>query len=76
MHLQESQSRYKDKQSSRAMVRCTGACLDPKAMLVFSHLALVDHHTPFGLAPLQFLISALREHNLAYKSQEQYDAMQ
>jgi hypothetical protein len=46
------------------MVRCTGDCLDPKAMLVCSHLALVDHHTPFALTPLEFLILALRD--LAY----------
>jgi hypothetical protein len=45
-------------------VGCTGACLDPKQMLVSSHLVLVDHHTPFALAPLKFLILALRD--LAY----------
>jgi hypothetical protein len=50
------------------MVGCTRACLYPKAMLVSSHLALVDHHTPLGLALLEFLISALRERNLAYTS--------
>jgi hypothetical protein len=38
-----------------------GAFLDPKAMLVSSHLALVDHRPPFALAPLEFLISAPRE---------------
>jgi hypothetical protein len=26
-----------------------------KAMLVSSHLALVDHQTPFALAPLEFI---------------------
>jgi hypothetical protein len=26
-----------------------------KAMLVSSHLALVNHHTPFALAPLEFI---------------------
>jgi hypothetical protein len=31
-----------------------------KAMLVSSHLALVDHHTPFALVPLEFFILALR----------------
>jgi hypothetical protein len=30
MHKQESQSRYKDKQNSRTVVRCTRAYLDPK----------------------------------------------
>jgi hypothetical protein len=29
MHIQESQLKYKDKQSSKAVVRCTGVCLDP-----------------------------------------------
>jgi hypothetical protein len=43
------------------VVRCTGACLDPKAMLVSSHLALVDHRTPFALARLEFLILALSD---------------
>jgi hypothetical protein len=48
-------------------VRCTEACLDPKAMLVSSYLAFVDHHTPFALAPLEFPISAPRELDLAHK---------
>jgi hypothetical protein len=43
------------------LVICTGACLDPKAMLVSSHLVLVDHRTPFALAPLEFLISTPRD---------------
>jgi hypothetical protein len=43
------------------VVRCTGACLDPKAMLISSHLVLMDHHTPFTLAPLEFLFLALRD---------------
>jgi hypothetical protein len=41
-------------------VGCTGDCLDPKAMLVSSHLTLVDHHTTFAVALLQFPISAPR----------------
>jgi hypothetical protein len=32
-----------------------------KVMLVSSRLALVDHHTRFALAPLEFLISAPRD---------------
>jgi hypothetical protein len=28
MHIQESKIRYKDKQNSRMVVRCIGACLD------------------------------------------------
>jgi hypothetical protein len=44
------------------VVRCTGACLDPKAILVSSHLVLVDHRTPFALAPLEF--SILASHDL------------
>jgi hypothetical protein len=62
MHKHESQLRYKGKQSSRTVVRCTGACLDPKAILVSSHLVLVDHRTPFALAPLEF--SILASHDL------------
>jgi hypothetical protein len=42
------------------VVKCTGAYRDPKEMLVSSHLALVDHPTPFGLASLELLISAPR----------------
>jgi hypothetical protein len=49
------------------VVRYTGAYLDPKAILVSSHLALMDHHTPFGLAPLEFLILAPRGRVLANK---------
>jgi hypothetical protein len=49
------------------VVRCTGACLDPTTMLVSSHLALVDHHTPFRLAPLEFPILAPRGRVLAGK---------
>jgi hypothetical protein len=45
-------------------VGCTEAYLDPKAMLVSSHLVLVDHHTPFALALLELLILAPRD--LAY----------
>jgi hypothetical protein len=44
---------------------CIWACLDPKAILVYSHLSLVDHHTAFGFAPLKFLISAPRIRDLA-----------
>jgi hypothetical protein len=42
----------------RALVKCTRACLDLKAMLVSSYLVLVDHHTPFTLVPLEFPILA------------------
>jgi hypothetical protein len=42
-------------------VRCIGACLDPKVMSVSSYLVLVDHHTPFVLAPLEFLIPVSRD---------------
>jgi hypothetical protein len=48
-------------------VGCTGACLDPKEMLVSSHLALVDHRTPFELAPLEFQILAPHGRGLADK---------
>jgi hypothetical protein len=54
MHNQKSSIRYKDKLSSSTVVRCTRACLDPKAMLVFLHLLHVDHRTPFALACLNF----------------------
>jgi hypothetical protein len=37
------------------------ACLDPKAMLVSSHLALVDLRTPVALAPFEILIPAPRD---------------
>jgi hypothetical protein len=37
------------------------ACLDPKAMLVSSHLALVDLRTPVVLAPFEILIPAPRD---------------
>jgi hypothetical protein len=43
------------------MVKCTGAFLDSKSMLVSSHLVLLDHDTPFALASLEFSISAPRD---------------
>jgi hypothetical protein len=43
------------------VVRCIGACLDLKETLVSSHLALVDHHTSFTLAPLEFSILDLHD---------------
>jgi hypothetical protein len=49
------------------VVRYIGAFLDPTTMLVSSHLMLVDHHTPFGLALLEFPISAPRRRVLADK---------
>jgi hypothetical protein len=42
-------------------VRCIGACLDLKVMLVSSYLALVDHHTLFVFALLEFLIPVSRD---------------
>jgi hypothetical protein len=43
------------------VVRCTDACLYPKAMLVSSHLMLVDLRIPIGLALLEFPFLAPRD---------------
>jgi hypothetical protein len=43
------------------MVRCIGACLDPKQRQYPRNLALVDLRTLIGLAPLNFLSSAPRD---------------
>jgi hypothetical protein len=53
MHNQVKHN-VKHQKKTSALIKCTGICLDPKAMLVSSHLALVDRRTPFAIAPLEF----------------------
>jgi hypothetical protein len=64
--LMHNQVKHKVKlqKKRRELVKCTGACLDPKSMLVSLHLVLVDHHTRPNFAPLEFPTPASRD--LAY----------
>jgi hypothetical protein len=49
------------------VVRCTGAYLNPKAMLVSSHLELVDHHTPLDLLDVNFRFWLCRVYRICKK---------
>jgi hypothetical protein len=54
MHNQEAQSRYKDKQNSRIVVRCTGVCFDHNNVSIITTWRLWTFKHSFDLLRLNF----------------------